>query len=475
MDSYNPTLRERAHFVILGKPDVICDRGEKKTFNIKTAKYGFCGNTGSCKCLVEYQKSIYKPRDMSGAMEKRKTTWLAKYGVDNASKSDQVKQKRLDTMSKRNYTKIYDTLAHNKETRGYNQVLDRVSSEVSPMFTREEYMGSSRLNVYNWKCNSCESTIQSHIDYGTIPRCIKCNPKSISIGESEIKDFIMNLGFKVELNNKKLIAPLELDIFIPEKNIAIEYNGVYWHSVKYKSKSYHVDKYIKSKEKGIHLIQIFEDEWITKRNIVENRLRNILGLDQKLYARKGRIEKITSKQYKAFTEAHHLRGYAHSTIKYGLIFGDEIAAVMGFSKSRYTKSGFELVRYCSNGTVVGGAGKLFKHFIKHNDSDSIVTYADRSWSNGDLYRKLGLEDATQNQYNTGYWYIKNNIRYHRSNFTKSRLVKLGYPNDKTEFEIMESLGYLRINDCGNYKFTWKKKGEKQSHPPFPLRPPEQFR
>jgi hypothetical protein len=107
--------------------------------------------------------------------------------------------------------------------------------------------------------------------------------------------------------------------------------------------------------------------------------------------------------------------------------------------------------------VIGGAGKLLSHFKKEHLPESIVTYADRCWSDGGLYRKLGFTDETSDQLNTGYWYIKDNIRYHRSNFTKSRLVSMGHSPELSEAQIMNNMGYARIYDCGNYKFIWKSK------------------
>jgi len=272
--------------------------------------------------------------------------------------------------------------------------------------------------------------------------------------EIEIGNYIRSLGLIIETNVRTILNGLELDIYIPEKRIAIEYNGIYWHSAFKKKPNYHVDKYLQCKEVGIHLIQIFEDEWMRNSSLIKARLKNVLGFGQKIAARKCTIVELTTGEYRDFVDRHHLSGYAHSTLKYGLQFKGEIKAVMGFSKSRYTKDGYEIIRYCSDETVVGGAGKLLAHFVSAAKPNNIVTYADRCWSNGNLYRKLGFVDTTIHSANTSYWYIKNNIRYHRSNFTKGRLVKLGYSPLLTETEIMDQLGYTKIYDCGNYRFEW---------------------
>ena len=456
LDEHAVTVKERIHYIVNGKPDFICSKGRKRTLSPTRNEYGFCGNAGTCVCLQEHQSANYTPRDMAAVIEGRKKTWLAKYGVENVSQSIEIQEKRRNTMSQRNYSHVYDKLAKDKKTIGFDQIIARTDGVVLPLFDREDYHGTRRRHVYSWQCCTCAQHFKSHVDSGEMPRCETCYPrnKNVSIGETEVGDFVKTLCPNVETNTKKLIPPLEIDIYLPEKNLAIEYNGTYWHSDEKKSPDYHVTKYLRCKEIGIHLIQIFEDEWARSPEIIKNRLRNILGSSQKCWARNGTVKEISIGEYRNFTNLHHLRGYAHAAIRYGLLVGETLVAVMGFSKSRYTKTGFELIRYCSTGTVVGGAGKLVSHFKKEHDPDVIVTYADRCWSNGNLYAILGFTDVTVNQRNTGYWYIKDGVRYHRSNFTKARLVSLGYPNSMTEAEIMLSMGYLKIHDCGNVKFMW---------------------
>jgi hypothetical protein len=149
-----------------------------------------------------------------------------------------------------------------------------------------------------------------------------------------------------------------------------------------------------------------------------------------------------------------LQGYASASFKFGLFHNAILVAVMSFSKSRYTSDEFELIRYCSIGTIVGGAGKLFSFFIKTHNPSKIISYANRCWSDGGLYKTLGFVNTTKDDYNTGYWYIRKYIRYHRSTFTKKRLVNAGYDASLTEGEIMKEAGYLKIYDCGNYRFEW---------------------
>jgi len=449
------SIKEKIYFVLNGKPEIICHNGKKRTFNIRTHQYGFCDNISKCACFAKNASDTKKGCDTSHMVNKRVETWIKNYGVENVSQSPVIQKKRAKTIKSRNYTKLYKQLAFDKQTAGFDQVVSRVSSHVTPNFSREEYKGSFRKNFYSWCCITCNSNVYDHIDYGRIPRCTSCYPYSKSKGESELRSYLDSKQVNYIANDRSILGELEYDLYLPDKKVAIEFNGVYWHSTEFKNKDYHVNKFLRSVEKGIHLISIFEDEWINKKDIVLARLESVLGFSKTIPARKCKVTTLTSKEYYNFINKNHLQGKASSTYKYGLIYQDKIVAVMSFSKSRYTKDNYELVRYCSTDTVIGGASKLFKYFVKEVKPNSIISYANRCWSLGKLYHKLGFEDVTENLSNTGYWYIKNNIRYHRSNFTKKKLIEVGADPLLSESTLMENYGYLKIYDCGNYKFRWK--------------------
>lgn len=459
--SETATVKERIHIVLTGD-NPICQYGQSRRYYASESQYKFCNTIDKCQCYREHYNRNHVPLDKETTdliCEKRKITWLNKYGVDNPSKNTSIVDKRKETMLGRTYDRLQAKLKH--QDLGYNQVIDRVKDYVTPAFSREEYQGCFRKNFYKWNCNNCGSEVLDHVDYGRIPRCLKCNPKIVSKNEIALRDYVASLGFAVIANDKDTLKDREYDILIPEKKVAIEFNGIYWHSSKYKDRYYHVDKFIKSRELGIRLIQVWEDEWINKSDIVKSRLQALLGISPKIAGRRCVVKAVDLEEYRKFCEQHHLKGYAAATIRYGLYHNDTLVAVMGFGKSRYTKDGYELIRYCSAGIVVGGASKLFAAFKKEYLPFYIISYADRCWSDGGLYRKLGFVDVTANDRNIGYWYIKQNVRYHRSTFTKSRLVQMGYDPNLTEQQIMEQAGYHKIYDCGNYKFEWQSEsGEK---------------
>jgi hypothetical protein len=217
---------------------------------------------------------------------------------------------------------------------------------------------------------------------------------------------------------------------------------------------------------GVHLIHIFDDEWIFDEFKVKHRLKSMMGLGERIYARKCIIREIDHTIAKPFCNLYHTQGYGQSSIKLGLYHENELKAVMTFSKlsiakgSKNKKDSWELNRYCSLCNVIGGAGKLMMHFKRNYKWECILTFADRRWSRGNLYYKLGFKFIMFTPINYWYWDKKKRDikRYHRFRFRKDQIKHLGNGN-QTEWEIMQSIGWSRIWDCGNYKFEMYNNGE----------------
>ena len=290
--------------------------------------------------------------------------------------------------------------------------------------------------------------------------CNKCT-SSVSKIENNINDFINSLSLKTIQSSMSIIPSRQLDIYIPSHNLAIEYNGLYWHSELFKESNYHLNKTELCESKNIRLIHIFEDEWEYKQDIVKSRIKNILGItNNKKYARKCEIKEVSSKDSREFLDKNHIQGGVTASIKIGLYYNGELVSLMIFSKPRLgigkNNIGYELSRFCNklDTNVIGGASKLLNYFIKTYKPKEITSYADRRWSNGDLYKKLGFLEIKKNKPN--YWYIFGKIRRHRFGFRKHILIKNGYNiENKTEHQIMFENGIYRIYDCGTIRYTLK--------------------
>lgn len=388
----------------------------------------------------ETMKSIWlnkSSEEKQQIFDKFKSTSLKKYGIDNPSKSKEVINK---IKASRYFSHFSNITSHNL---------------VEPKFNVIDYLGNKtdgHVNYYEWICNNCNLEFTDHIANGRSPRCPRCFPIG-SKNEVMLSSFIEDLGFKVERNNRILIYPLELDIVIPEKNIAIEVCGVYWHSeLRGKHRNYHLDKLNRCTAIGYKLITLWDTE-IEKIDIIKNRITNILKKGIVLYARDCIVKEVDKQESKEFLNNHHIQGYHPSSVFYGLYFKDELISLLAMGKSKYNKDyEWEILRFCTKGciTVIGGASKLFSHFERKNKPKSIITYADKRWGDGSFYTHLGFSYIGDTK--PGYWYFninKNTGLKHRSQFTKKNLVALGESKEKSEWQIMQSLGYDRVWDCGN--------------------------
>ena len=284
-----------------------------------------------------------------------------------------------------------------------------------------------------------------------------------SIGENQLREYIKTIyDDDIKFNTRSVIKPLEIDIFLPKTNVAFEYDGLYWHSELKAKTSYHIDKTNMCKAKNINLYHIFDDEWELKKDIVKSRIASILGIyKKKIYARKCIIREIETATLKSFLNKNHLQGNVNSKYRYGLFYNDELVAVMSFGPLRKnlghkSKDGeYEMLRYCSklHTMIVGGASKLLKYFIKKVNPKRIISYADRRWSEGDMYKKIGFKHIRNSKPN--YYYIVKNKRENRFKYRKSELVKQGFDKNRTEHEIMLERKIYRIYDCGTMVFEMK--------------------
>ena len=412
----------------------------KKTRKTKLEKYGSETYVNVDKCkqtkLKRYGSETYNNS------EKNRNTSLARYGVENCFQLDEIKKKIAFANAKISYE---------------NFILNNEYDE--PLFSLDEY--SKRIDEHDFlkfKCKKCGYEFEAWHHDGHHQHCPKCYPKQISNPERELVEFVRTFGIDFKTNDRLTIKPLELDIYIPKKKLAIEFDGLFWHSENDdKQSNYHLKKTELCEKQGIQLIHIFENEWIYKQDIVKSRLKNLLGIyDKTIYARKCEIIEIDSKTSKDFQEQNHIQGAVNSSINLGLYFENELISLMTFGKSRFNKKyEWELLRFCNklNYHIPGAAGKLLKYFERNYHPKSIISYADRRWSQGKLYKALNF--TLDHISKPDYWYWKTLNLESRLKFQKHKLKNLleNYDENKTEFENMKNNGYYRIYDCGNLVFV----------------------
>jgi hypothetical protein len=288
--------------------------------------------------------------------------------------------------------------------------------------------------------------------------CTICSPigKSISNDIKFIIDFIkLNYNGKIIINDRKILSGLELDIYLPDLKIAFEYNGLYWHSEKFKSNNYHMNKTDMCEVKGISLIHIYEDEWNDKKDIIKSNILNSLNkISVKIDSRKCVVKEVNSKNSKDFLDTNHIQGGIDSDIKLGLFHHDELVFLMIFNSTQLVTSDFELLRFCCklNTMVIGGAIKLIKYFVDNYKPKAILTFADRSWLNSNLYLNLGFKIICKTKPN--YDYVINGERINKKVFEKDVLIKENIDVNKIVYKSMKERCYFKIFDSGSIKFVY---------------------
>lgn len=448
----------------------------------KKYKRNFCSN----KCRKIWQK---KPENIINRINKSKIALIEKYGVDSLFKlkffqeialknrnikyrnnwdivNDNVKKTKKEIYGDENYNN-YDKICITKQIRygdkNYNnrikfkktinyKLINRLKDKNYKLieFINDDYLLIKHPDGHTFKTSRSLLIIRLNEDRELSTKYLKHCP-NISNYELEISKFLKSLGIKYYNNNKKLIKPYELDFYIPEHKLGIEFNGLYWHSEYYKTPNYHLNKTELCEKQGIQLLHIFEDEWVNKQDIVKSILMNKLNLSKtKIFGRKTKVVQINNKEYSEFLKNNHMLGITKSSIKLGILYNNEIVSVMGFKKENINNNNYYLNRFCNNlnVNVIGGADKLLKYFIKYYNPKLIISFADRRYSNGNLYERLGFKFIHYTKPN--YWYcdFRNIVKYHRFNFRKNKIKD----NDKTEHEIMLENKIPRIYDSGLIKY-----------------------
>ena len=419
----------------------------------------------SLKSFFMEKYSVDNPSKLKRVREKAENTMLERYGVKHALQDKSLLNKFQDTNLKR-YGDRFFTKTDLYGSMLKDSLFEKNSNIVN---TDGKTLLKSGKTEYLIKCGSCgnDFTIQRQLwrnrTKGQEEICLVCNPISSNISKEEknIMSYIRS-AYNGEVVENYRLENKEIDIFLPGLKIGFEYNGLYWHSELNKSKGYHYDKMAFFNERDIRIMQIWEDDWKYKSEIVKSMIENRLGKSDKIFARKCEIREVSNKEAKSFLTENHIQGFVGSKIKIGLYHNAELVSLMTFGHlrralgQRSKDNTYELLRFCNKAgtSVIGGASKLFGHFISRYEFDEIVSYSLNSHSTGNLYRKLNFDFVGETGVN--YFWCKGGIRYHRFNFRKDKLVSEGYDKRKTEVEIMRERDYYRLFDCGSKKFIYRK-------------------
>lgn len=377
---------------------------------------------------------------------------LEKWGTDNPARDPSVKKKIkdhfLNTYGVINPSQIEEVQKKNwavRRPRVEKKIIKQCEDRnITPLFDfSKDYKGEK--SYYKFVCNNCGLEFEAKPFNRTI--CCPACSSSASGQEMSLRNFIASIyEGPVLYNIKDVIPPLEIDIYLPEKKLAIEYNGDYWHSAEQKEKRYHEIKSKACEAKGIRLIHVYECEWLHSREKIESLLRIALGCGySKIGARKCEVRKISNKEARPFNEKNHLQGHRNAQVTYGLFYKDELVQLMSFSKMKYNRNlknddEWEIIRGCpgSNNQIVGGVSKLFKTFTREYNPRLVFSYCDFNKFDGKGYEAIGMEFAG---YTGPDKFYVDNAGY-----------KIGR-NPKKRKELEESC--TTIYGAGSKKYIWK--------------------
>lgn len=402
--------------------------------------------------------------DIQDTINKKRVQWYK----DNPDKVKLISEKISSTFKQKRINNDFSLLLNKVHPDYIQSLLNGDINSLSEILIKcpicGEYDKHSFHNIF--RINSNDIKPNSH------NLCHKCYANiSQSSPELEIKDIINTMynGRCIE-NSRSIIPPLELDLYYPEKNIAIEFNSNYWHDENHKPKNYHFNKFKLCKDKNIRLVSIYESDWFNKRDNIINLLKNIFIESKIIYARNCTISKLDYKTKSEFINEYHFYGDSNQgTISYGLYYNNELVSVMSFGKLRgqnklhNNKDHYELVRFVTkcNIRIIGGASKLFKKFISEYQPVYIICYSDNDFFTGETYNKLGFKLKSLGK-SIDYQWVKGTKALSRYECMTNKLLEKydKYRNinitGSIEDYVMHDLGYNKLYRCGNSIWEYKQ-------------------
>jgi len=386
--------------------------------------------------IAKLKHSISKS-DKVGAKKKREETMLEKYGAAFNSQREDIHHRWTKTkLDEKIYSKLsnYDWMdvEYNQNQRTAVDIAKEVGCYYSTVL---------------WYCNLHGFKIRKRSSY--------------SLTEKEIISFIESLGVPCIHSDWDTLAKLEIDVLVPEHNLAIEIDGLYWHSLSKgeetkENRNRHKHKTLELRKLGIQLLHITDEEWCNKQEIIKDIIRSKLGKNEKLPGRKCKVEMVPQKMVKEFLMENHVQGFSVSKLNYGLFFGGELVMLATFGRPRFNKNyDFELIRLSSKlgVTVIGGFSKLLSAFRKEING-SLLSYCDIRFSSGESYKKCGFVLVGESE--PGYFWNDGTHVLNRYKTQKQNLKKWlkGFDCTLSESENMFNAGYRRYWDCGQLTFVF---------------------
>lgn len=447
----DPSRADKAMVTMIeryGDHNMKTDKGKKKQQDSLERKWGVRNPIHhpdiAKRSLIDPTTGLYRIQSedfKNKSEETRKKNWENGNHMRDPSFMENFKRSNIEKWGVPNYTQRHinsDTINILDDKEKLQELLDRCV-----------YMKFAAIEL---------GVHQSSIQRACARVGVKVNQRhKSSIAEIEIHSFISQYCSDAEMSSRSVLpSGSEIDIYVPSKKVGIEFNGVYWHSEKFRDKKYHQEKSLESMSQEIQLIHIWEDDWKDpiKKEILKNKILSKLGVPvgSVIYARKTNVSLIPSEKAHVFMNCNHIQGKTTASQWIGLTDErGELVSCMGIKKIDSNGS-WDLVRYATSTTVVGGFSKCLKFFKRNYEWSDIITYAALDYSHGGVYEKSGFESEGVTV--PGMWYVKGDKRFRREQFMKHKLKDRLEEFDPTltERENMTNHGFLRLYDSGSIKY-----------------------
>lgn len=447
--------------------------------------FRFCSISCSSKFLSKRGKDHHFSSDI--IKKKIENTNLKKYGVTSPLKLQHIHNKGVKASLEKEYNRGLNFLSaefiekrNNKITSGiYHTQLEEIKNKIKSS-NKNTYISKylpqklQELNSNGYYLVDNASEFTRFVDntwkhqcgeiFKAFPNCRfdvfcpKCKKAGISLPHQILIEKIKELNIHFVVNDRRQIAPKELDIYFPDKNVAVEVNGVYFHNDNVLSnKNYHVEKTNLATQKGIRLLHFWDFEIISKMDLVLDIIKSALGLCEKIAARKCKVEKISKIEAIEFCEKYHLNGSVNFSFSVGLYYNNQLLGCMLLGKSRFgiNRDSLEIIRMCfkSNYQIQGGISKMVS-YVKATVKTDIISYQDGRLGFGKSYANSGFKLIKRLSPN--YIYIKGQVIISRQKAMKYKLKKLlgnSFDPVLTEKENMSNNGWLICYDAGH--LLWK--------------------
>lgn len=442
----------------------------------------FCGMSCSKKSPTSIEKTK-KTIEAKGEQfyqdiaNKRRKTSLIKYGAPSPNQHPSVKE--LQKLSK--IERYGEDYAKKNAAKAAHSVMEKYGVKNSFILGIEKAREAKQshcpdsfvlLKDRAWleqaykTMTTVQIAEQLGVGHSTVSRFLiahsidRTNWMYVSGQENEVFEYIKTIySGEILRNDRKIIYPRELDIVLPEHKLAIEFNGVFWHSsIDDSKKKTHVSKTEDAESAGYQVLHIYSTEWEDeiKREIWKSVISSKLGLTDKIYARKCSVEPVSLKDANEFYRHTHLQGEVQRGKSFGLYYQNKLVCCMTIGISRFEKNKKELLRFSTlvNTTVIGGFSKLLKNF----GEEEVISYANRRWSKAGVYERCGFNVVATTP--PSMLYYVNNKLFSRQFFQKHLLSNNPFidhfDETKTAAKNIENNGIRKIYDSGNFKCIWRQ-------------------